>query len=216
MRPFGIWFLTYLMASSTAKETPPFNPDVPNPGYIGTRDILYQPPNAPKPQPKYIAVPNEYTLDQIKHVDLAGMIVKFDNGQDWTVIGGKRLLRHSQAIADEAAAYDKKHGGVERVPLSKYPMMSSPQELDEILATMPSFDELYRDFQTRQDTQQKQDKESLLLRSSSGCHSELCWYEGDCRANSNAYGVCDHCVNHGCSWYPMRPNAICQKCPPPW
>ncbi|OAQ91817.1 hypothetical protein VFPFJ_03557 [Purpureocillium lilacinum] len=130
--------------SSRGETSCPPSPEAPNPDYPGTRDILYQPPNAPEPQLKYVAVPNEYTLDQIKHVDLAGMIVKFDNGQDWKVIGGKRVLRHAQTIADEAAAYDKEHGGVhvERVPLSKHPLVSSPQELDEILAMIPSFDDM--------------------------------------------------------------------------
>ena len=217
MRFSGLLFTASFAMSSKGETSGPRGPEVPNPDYPGTRDILYHPPNAPEPKPKYIAVPNEYTLEQIKHVDLAGMIVKFDNGQDWKTIGGKRVLRHAQTIADEAAAYDREHGRLERVPLSQYPMMSSPRELDEILATMPSFDEMYKDFHARQQAaQQKRETDSLLSRGSAGCRTELCWFEGDCHYTSNSYGTCDSCVNHGCSWYPLTPNSICHKCPPSW
>lgn len=141
----GILLIMYAASQVRSEPTPddgmPASPEVPNPNHPGTKDILYTRMDG-KVVPKYVAVPNEYSLDTVKHADMLGAVGYFDNGEKWLTLDGKLLFRYSDDATIDPLTGDKPEG---EEPIQNWRVMG-PRELAYVLSVSEPFEELYAMF----------------------------------------------------------------------
>ncbi|KAH6962520.1 hypothetical protein BKA56DRAFT_597845 [Ilyonectria sp. MPI-CAGE-AT-0026] len=100
----------------------------------GTRDIsMWTDDTHQKTMVKFLNVPNTYDLTDIKHVDHIGMFYTFKNGDTWLTLNDKRLF-----LTPDMDEPDTQRGSEDT---EDWPIMS-PEELKEVLAKHPSYEEL--------------------------------------------------------------------------
>lgn len=107
----------------------------PNPDYPGTRDVFWK-TRWEDAVPMFIAVPDDFSLEQVECAEIAGRLASFSNGEIWMTLGGKRVLRFARDVFNETRALEKGH------ELSAYPLVASSEELDALLAEVQPLEEL--------------------------------------------------------------------------
>ncbi|KAH7020365.1 hypothetical protein EDB80DRAFT_882400 [Ilyonectria destructans] len=120
---------------ATSSTTPPER-DIGTPGFApeGTRHIsMWTDDTHQKTMVKFLNVPNTYDLTDIKHVDHIGMFYTFKNGDTWLTLNDKRLF-----LTPDMGEPDIQRGSEDT---EDWPIMS-PEELKEVLAKHPSYEEL--------------------------------------------------------------------------
>lgn len=183
-------FVAFLgMASSTHQALPTSVP-----GPVDARDIWMARDGGEVV--KFRMVPITYSNQDIKHADLLGMMMTFDNGETWMTLDRKRLfLMPDDARSDDEVSTDS---------IKDWPIMS-PEELKVALAASPPYEQVYAEWK---DAEARWKATRNTKRDESSCLAAHCDRSRDCWPHSTVAGGCLRCLHERCTWHQYVPNDL--------